>query len=266
MDLYHEIFRRKSTQKFNLTALDSRVVDKIKHQLATLPEREASCDVRMHFITDGTAITEKLSLFGRIKAPHYILVTGNRNEACLISAGYSAEYLVLYLTSLGIATSYMGSVLDKLTATHILGSELIADVIIAIAFGASRNAADVYQDPARVKRLPLDSLLLGATPTPDQRKILEAVRLAPSFMNSQSWRFRVEADEILLYQEKLPYFRKKFFAETCYFDMGVALAHLEIAARHFGYDCQMHYNEEVSTSPEYIQTIQLIPKNKEDTQ
>lgn len=263
MDLYEDIFRRRSTLKFSLATLDHRVIEKIKGHIATLPQQEKSCDVRMHFLTDGTDFTGRLSTLGRIKAPHYVLVTGTRSESCLISAGYSAEYLVLYLTSLGIATSYMGSVMDKLTASRILGSEMIADVFIAIALGGSREIQEVYRNKDEIKRKPIGQLILEGTPTPDQLKILDAVRMAPSFMNTQCWRFGTDSDTIQLYREKLPLIRKRFFSETIYFDMGIALAHIEIAANHFGYQCEMYKSDINPGVPEYIQSIKLS-QNKED--
>lgn len=263
MDLYDDIFRRRSTQKFSLAALDQRVIEKIKDKIESLPHLEISCDVQMHFINEGTPVASKISTLGRIKAPHYVVVTGTRNESCLISAGYSSEYLILYLTSLGIATSYMGSVMDQMTASRILGSPVISDIFIAIALGGSRNVNDVYRKKDDLKRLPLESLIISGIPTRDQELILEAVRQAPSFMNLQSWRFEVEKNLIQLHRENLPLIRKKYFSETVYFDMGIALAHLEIAANHLGYKCRMVYNEETPGIPEYVQTINLI-RNKED--
>ena len=264
MDLYEGIHRRKSIQKFSVMTLDQQVVEKIKNQATSLPKLKCSDKIELHFITDGTEITEKLSTMGRITAPHYVLVTGNRNESCLLSAGYMTEYLVLYLTSLGIGTSYMGSVMDRLTATQLIGSGVESDVFATVAFGPSRNAHEVYRNGEAIKRAPLDSLILNGYPTPDQRTILEAVRLAPSFMNGQNWRFELDDDLILLYQENIPRFGNKFFAENGYFDMGIALAHIEIAATHLGYECEMYHDQETTGHPEYIQTIKLIRNNKEN--
>lgn len=263
MDLYEGIYRRKSIQKFSLMTLDQDIVEKIKDQVATLPQLKCSSDTKLHFITDGTEMTGKLSSLGQIKAPHYILVTGTRDAACLVSAGYTTEYLVLYLTSLGIGTSYMGSVIDRVTATQLLGSGLISDIFTTVAFGPSRNVHEVYREEKTIRREPLDSLILNGEPTPDQRIILEAARLAPSFRNGQNWRFELDDDLILLYQENVPRFGNKFFTETGYFDMGIALAHIEIAATHLGYECEMYHNQQTTGHPEYIQTVKLKKDPKE---
>ena len=265
MSLYDEIYKRKPSQKFSLNTLDPIIIEQIKDQIQTLPQLNCSNDTQLHFINNGTKITDKLSSFGQVKAPYYILVTGTREDSCLISAGYTTEYLVLYLTSLGIATSYIGRFLDRNTATRILGSKLISDVFSIVAFGPSLDAHELYRSPDDLKRLPLESLILGGDPTPDQRSILEAVRIAPSFLNSQTWRFEVGKDSISLYQEKSPQFGNTLSIETCHFDMGIALAHMEIAAQHLGYDTKIYFKEHLWGEPDYIQTIQLHSKNKEDS-
>lgn len=263
MDLYNEIFRRKSTRKFSCNSLDERTVEKIKGRMLSLPQLEMSCGIEMHFVTDGIETSSKFSLSGRVHAPHYIMITGSPEEACQISAGYSTQYLVLYLTGLGIATTYMGRSIDRMTATRILGSEVADDVITVLALGNALNARDVYRRPDEFVREPLEALILEGRPTPDQRRIMEAAIAAPSYRNSQPWRFIAEGDRIQLMRDRIPVLKRIITDTTSFFDFGAALAHLEIAAKQFGYECEIFFDEQMAQDPEYIQTLKLIKKQEE---
>lgn len=258
MDLYNEIFRRKSTRKFSTNLLDGRTVEQIKDRMLSLPQLERDCGVEMHFITDGSETSSKILQAGRIQAPHYIMVTGSFEDRCLLTAGYSIQHLVLYLTGLGIATTYIGSPLEKLTATWIFGAEVADDVIAILALGNALDARDVYRRKEEIDRDPLKGFILDGRPTKDQRSILEAVIAAPSFKNAQPWRFLIQGDRIQLMRDKIPVLKKLTSDNSSFFDFGVALAHLQIAAEHFGYECEIFHDEELASDPEYIQTIRLI--------
>lgn len=263
MDLYKEIFRRKSTKKFSSNALDQRTVEKIKGRMLSLPQLEMSCGIEMHFLTDGAETFSRFSLPGRVHAPQYIMITGPSGEACQISAGYSTQYLVLYLTSLGIATTYMGRSIEKMTASRILGSKARDDVITVLALGNALNARDVYRLPLEFQREPLEALLLEGQPTPDQRLIIEAAIAAPSYKNSQPWRFIVQSDRIQLMQDRTTVLQKIRGDTTHFFHFGTALAHLEIAAEKFGYDSLIFFDEQMAQDAEYIQTLKLIKKQED---
>lgn len=86
------------------------------------------------------------------------------------------------------------------------------------------------------------------------------MRLAPSATNGQPWYFISKKDQIHLYQ-KDPNFIKKFFYERMNkIDMGIALAHLWLAAEH---EHKKIVIEKLDESPEpvegfnYLLTVKL---------
>ena len=74
------------------------------------------------------------------------------------------------------------------------------------------------------------------TPADRLRFLLNYAVLAPSLLNSQPWRFVVEADAVRLYADRRRQLRVldpegRALTVSC----GAALFHLRVAARHFGY-------------------------------
>ncbi|GEM_PF-742962 len=258
MDLYGAIYKRKSLRKYSMMNLEKETLEEITKLMENLPVREDSYNVTLRLIEDGYSLSQKMSLLGKVSAPHYIVVTGTRNEACLISAGYSIEHLVLRLTEIGIGTCYLGHALDKATATRILGIEQNEDVLITIAIGKAMISGDELFGPGdERKRESFSSLIIEGIPNPHQRKIIEAVSIGPSYMNSQRWRFSFTEDEIRLHKKGLDFLRTRIFGMSGYFDMGIAICHMELTAKYLGYKTTIYYDEKVDSNVEYIISMKL---------
>lgn len=258
MDLYGAIYKRKSLRKYSMMNLEKETLEEITGLMKNLPVREDSCTVTLRLIEDGYSLSQKMSLLGKVSAPHYIVVTGTRNEAFLISAGYSIEHLVLKLTEIGIGTCYLGHALDKATATRIFGMDQDEDVLITIAIGkAMVSGNEQFGQGDDRKRESFNTLVLEGIPNPNQRKIIEAVRVGPSYMNSQRWRFTITDDEIRLHKKGLDFLRSRFFGMSGYFDMGIAICHMELAAKYLGYKSTIYYDEGVDSDVEYISSMKL---------
>ena len=108
------------------------------------------------------------------------------------------------LTEMGLGTCYLGHALDKVTTISTLGLRPDEDVLITLALGKALVRGDEVHNPSEHrKREAFDHLMLEGIPDPDQRLMIEAARLAPSYMNSQGWRFSVVDGEIQAAQEIL---------------------------------------------------------------
>jgi nitroreductase len=100
------------------------------------------------------------------------------------------------------------------------------NLIIGIAFGKPSEPAT--RKPEDFKRKPLAEIAKGT----DQR--FEAVRLAPSGMNGQPWYFVVDGGKIhVYYKRSLGGLAGKLYSLTS-LDVGIALAHLDVASEHEG--------------------------------
>ena len=144
----------------------------------------------------------------------------------------------MMLTEIGLGTCYLGHALDK-SHHQQLGLRPDEDVLITLALGKALVRGDEVHNPSEHrKREAFDHLMLEGIPDPDQRLMIEAARLAPSYMNSQGWRFSVVDGEIRLHKKSSDFLRNRFLGISGYFD-GRRPCHLEIAARHLGYGTRL---------------------------
>ena len=154
-----------------------------------------------------------------VKAPHYLVLRAERKQFSLQMSAYIGEMAVLFLTSRGIATRWLGNLS--------IGEDFpdTLPFVAAIAFGRSNEE---FRDGSFLYRLPAGKTCFGQYAR--YRDIMDAGRFAPSFMNKQPCAF--VADD----KGSIHIFRKKVFMNNpiisyvqC-LDAGAALAHLEVAA------------------------------------
>lgn len=160
-----------------------------------------------------------------LKAPHYLVLRAERKFFSLQLCGWLGEMGVLWLTTQGIASCWMGNLAVD-PAQDFEGS---LPFVGAIAFGRSEEPfGDGF-----FNRLPAEKTCFGRYT--EFRNIMDAARFAPSALNRQPCAF--VADE----RDSIHVYRKKVFMNnpvTSYnnsLDAGCAMAHLEVAARADGY-------------------------------
>ncbi len=231
--------------------LEQKLLDNIlnfaNHLESLTPEQKVKFEIIKY-------VEEKHNLVENLKggnAPYYLVIYARRTEDYLINAGYLLEQIVLYMTTKGLGTCYLG--MKKLKSTGEL------EPVIAVAFGKPKK--DFYEEEREPHRKPVHELFCYKTEvTEDVKEIVKAGRMAPSSMNSQPWRFVVYDNRIHLFcrKEKLiPEVMKKMHG----IDMGIALAHLTVAAEEFWYSPQVtklpNISEQKFKQHEYIITVLL---------
>ncbi|MHB1393427.1 MAG: nitroreductase family protein [Clostridia bacterium] len=88
-------------------------------------------------------------------------------------------------------------------------------------------------------------------------RIISAIRLAPSAVNTQPWRFVFKDDKVHVYSTKPGNFiTRHFLGSLNLVDVGIALCHAMVAARHFSRNIRFtkHPSAE-SKEYEYVTTI-----------
>ena len=104
---------------------------------------------------------------------------------------------------------------------------------IMLAFGKTDKS--IYREAKRAKRLSISELCSFKTEVnDDMKKILDASRLAPSYLNSQPWRFVVYENRIHLFckKAKTPFDSLKTMKRI---DVGITLANMYLAAEELWY-------------------------------
>ncbi|CCU80838.1 nitroreductase [Halanaerobium saccharolyticum subsp. saccharolyticum DSM 6643] len=245
-ELYQTIYKRQSVRKYEQAKLSQDQLQDIEDFLnkAELLDPEIKFETK---IVDSEAVKSLIP----IKAPHYLQFFSEAKGDYLLNAGFVLQQLDLYLSKNDLGSCWFGMAKPK--------KEIIAEsdleYVITLVFGNSKaeNHRDSIED---FDRKSLSEIKKGET----HYDLLEAVRLAPSATNGQPWYFISEKDQIHLYQVE-PNFIKKFFYEKMNkIDMGIALAHLWLAADHQQQDFKV---EKLSESPaevegyNYLTTVKL---------
>ncbi|WOO87288.1 nitroreductase family protein [Mollicutes bacterium LVI A0039] len=174
----------------------------------------------------------KLGTYGMIKgANHYLVVTVSEAPNYLLDVGYQFEKVILYATSIGLSTVWMGGTFSRKHFRKALGDDQVEMPIVSPIGIKSENPRLVTKYLIKSKnhiRKPFADLFFesdGTTPlayieNDPYMAALELVRIAPSAMNKQPWRVVKDADDYHFYSaSKLP---------TSDIDLGIAICHFDL--------------------------------------
>lgn len=225
--LYSQIERRRSFLSFRQEAVSAEetegLVDFLSELEAPVPEIDWNFDTLPYL-----EMVKLCSKEPGIKAPNYLVLRAERKNFSLQNCGYLGELAALYLTGRGIATAWQGTA--RIQAGNDYNGSL--PFVSCIAYGYSDEPFRGPELPAQ--RKPYEKVCFNRIP--EYTPILEAARIAPSSFNRQPWAF-VSDD-----RQRIHLFRKKGLIENpvitfdqCV-DCGAALAHLELAAKHEGFN------------------------------
>lgn len=172
--------------------------------------------------------------YGGISGASSALVFIGDDGAGPAAVGYTGEAVVLEATARGLDTCWVAGVFSKqVTAAHVtLGP---GERILAISpVGHAREHATVKErllfGAARAKhRRPLDEIAPGHAEWPAwARAAVEAARVAPSAMNRQPWRFRMEDGALVVGFAGADVTKAR---TSKLLDVGIAMLHAELGAR-----------------------------------
>lgn len=221
MDLYEAIFVRKSTRRFQSTAVDGGVLTGIGRYYEEVPRLVPGIATEIGIMDNTDGKHAPKGLLG-VKAPYYLIIYSEKKDRYMMNAGFIMEYLSLHLLTRGLGSCILGSV-SVPKAIQDRGNKTF---VMAMAFGFPRDSATRPQLQAR--RIPMDKLcLFREDPGRQGRCLLEAARLAPSSMNRQPWRFVAKKKAIHVFSTRKDLGNSDKMIE---FDLGCMFAHVTIAA------------------------------------
>ena len=221
MNLYQMIFKRRSIKKYKKEPVPEQLKRDILYFGDCVSRLYGDIQVKME-ICDSTEDELPSQGLWKVDAPYYLILYSEEKEGYLVNAGYVAEPVLLYMTGKGLGTCYLANAKSQRPAPAGFKQ------VITIAFGYPRTL--LYRDPATAKRMPLKELCVFKEEAGESVKnILKAVRLSPSIMNTQPWRFIDYHDKIYIFscREFLPY---PYLVSLREISVGIMLSHLTIAA------------------------------------
>ncbi|MBE5962774.1 MAG: nitroreductase Nfs [Lachnospiraceae bacterium] len=195
--------------------------------------------VRIKLIQKGSENRDlKLGTYGVIRGANYFLVTAcEKDEISYLALGYALEKVILYCTSLGLGTVWLGGTFQRgefakaielkekevLPIVAPVGYEGGKKTLLGTIFGnhgKQRKAfEDIFFDKAFAVPLKKENAGIYGEP-------LEMLRLAPSAVNKQPWRVVKDGENIHFY----------LVAEKGlnHVDLGIGLSHFHVQAMEKG--------------------------------
>lgn len=203
---------------------------------------------------DDSASLRGLGTYGTIKnSTAFIVGTIQETEHALEEYGYAMEQAILQATALGLGTCWLGG---SFTQSSFAGKidkrkDEIVPAVTAAGYAADdsrtrdrgRKAADADHRLPWEKLFfagnfdaPLSPVNAGAYTEP-----LEMLRIGPSASNKQPWRVVQDGSRYHFYCQRTPgygkgvwYFTLLRIADLQRVDIGIAMCHFELTARHLG--------------------------------
>jgi hypothetical protein len=216
-----------------------------------------------------------LGTYGFIKKPAgFIIGASGEEKYNLEDFGYGMEAIILYATSLGLGTCWLGGTFTRSSFSGKIGlnnGETIP-AVTSIGYPAEKSRVHrIRRLAGSDRRLPWNTLFFDSTfGNPLEKENaghyavpLEMVRLAPSASNHQPWRIARETDNFHFYLQRnkrlkpgSPLNRLLGMADLQRVDLGIAMCHFELKARELGlsgkWGEQKPNAEKIDPSLEYI--------------
>jgi len=252
--------RETIRRRFSIRHYESRPVpDEILKSVVKSGEKSLALDdsikVHFHLIREGKLVAEQMTfltgkqwLFG--SAPHFIIATSQEKPMFMINMGFRMEQMILFAAGQGLGTCWIGGLFTEQRISAFLGLEKGERVIAltplgypdASSYGRTIHSIVHLGAPGSRRRKPLEQIAFGSqwgSPLETQDsgllEVLECTRLAPSWTNSQPWRFLADKNEIIAVADaknKLSSIRdgKHYYR----LDVGIAMSHFFLAAKELG--------------------------------
>lgn len=261
------IKNRISVRTYDKREIPEDVLDKMKGFIGNI---EKSLGYKYRFPIINSAIDGKVGTYGVISgANYYICAIVKKEDHDLVELGYIFEKIILFATSLGLGTCWLGGTFDrkefsdkvdlkedeKFIASTPIGfkSEKMSikdRAMRKMAKSDNRKSSDEIFFDTDLKPLNLEDLKDG------YEKALEMIRIGPSASNKQPWRIIKEKDLYHLYLERTPDYAKDLGYDIQLLDMGIAKYHFESSSRENGQDgnWEIYDKHPIYDNLEYIST------------
>lgn len=247
------IQQRYSCRKYKKSALVDSAVNDISNFILTNTNAPFKSKIRFVLVSAVKGDSEELKglgTYGFIRNPAgFIIGIGESSEKYLEDFGYLMEKNILYATSLGIGSCWLGASFKKSSfekRAQINGSE---EVLAVAALGYSTENKSIFDRIVRFSiragsRKPWSELFynydfsgqLGRN-TGKYADVLEMARLAPSAGNLQPWRIVRDKNKSAyhFYLERKKGYDKlmanRHRADLQRIDMGIAICHFDLTAK-----------------------------------
>ncbi len=230
MNLYEAIFARKSVRSYRKEPLEDMLLTEIDEHFRSLINLfdEGRTDMRIFDNLNGRI---RLRHIGSVKAPYYLIFYAENSTRSEMNMGFLMQEMVLYLTTKGLGSCYIGSRNIRRDLREKDGIPMVG----LVAFG--RAAGSPTRKPIDAKRKSLDEIcVIKDKPVQWMNQLVEAARIAPSANNRQPWRFVVCDHRIHFFSSKHEANRLSAYEEM---EFGIMFANIFTAAEELWIDVDL---------------------------
>lgn len=228
---------RRSHRRFEPRAVESATLDGLDELCRAFTPWP---DARVVLVREAvdSAFTGIVGSYGKITgAPSALLVIADTSSpSCQHHAGYTGQAAILHATALGLETCWIAGAFSPENAAR-LTTLSPAEKVLAISPVGHATDLSFTDRSMRLlarssSRQPIETIAPGAgNGWPAwAREAVEAARMAPSAMNRQPWRFRLEDGALVVARDQAAEVPKVTRALDC----GIAMLHAEVGARSAG--------------------------------
>lgn len=216
------IEERMSKRSFEKEPLSKEIQEKIRTMIA---ERNQKSGLTMEFVEDGSVAFRSFKVtYGMFKNVRSMILmkAKKQDEHGKEKIGYYGEDIILDLTDMGLGTCWVAGTYDKTVFNIEDDEELYAVIVVGKALQPSLKQK-IMRSGFSGKKKSVEELLEAISPAPEWvLKGMEAVRLAPSAVNKQKYRFHYDGENLTAdVPDDYP---------TDLIDLGIAKRHFEVEA------------------------------------
>lgn len=228
--LFDAISRRRSRRSFDGTPVatdDLEAIEAFAQAFRPWP------DARVVVVPQASqaVFAGIIGAYGGVSGAPSALVFVGGSDTDPARVGYTGQAVILEVTARGLDTCWVGGAFSAHAAAEIAGIQRGERVFAVSPLGHAARSATAKErmlfGMARAKhRRPLDEIAPGHQNWPAwAQAAVRAARLAPSAMNRQPWRFRMEAGTLVVAYagSDTPRTSKRL-------DCGIAMMHAELGA------------------------------------
>ena len=236
MTIYNAIFTRKSVRNYKMEPVSDSLLQSIYANYEEIQKLFLGIETELQ-IVESLSRHERVAMFG-VRAPYYLLLYTEEKDKCYMNAGFIMEQMSLFLSCKGIGSCFVGSPVVSRKYARFGNKKLVC----ILAFGRAKGSTT--RRPSEFKRLDMNKLCVyKEKPRQWMCQLLDVARLAPSSMNSQTWRFLVYDNKIHIFCKKSSVGTSKRLTEI---NFGILYAHMMVAAEELWLDLDLIRLENIS--------------------
>lgn len=236
------IRRRRSVRNYKPAQLEDEVKNRVAEYMNTL-KGPFEAPIQFQMVEQSSFTREsnsRIGTYGFIKgATTYIVAITQQQEKSLVQLGYMLEETILYATSLGLGTCWLGGTFNRGFLTKHLGlsEKEYIPIVTPIGYPMEKSLMEkaIRFTAGSDNRKSWEELFfdgsfsksLGKAGAGSYALALEMVRLAPSASNKQPWRVVKTEKHWHFYLRASKGYGKALGFNIQEVDMGIAMCHFE---------------------------------------